>query len=50
MYTYFSTQRLAFINLDMNVGYDQISHQVSSHLSKFELSVDLEICSIVRAE
>lgn len=40
-------QTLAFINLYMSLGHDQMSRQVSPPVCKLEISVNLH-CSIVR--
>lgn len=44
--TLISTHRSVFIDLDVSIGYDQISHQGRPRVRKFEISVDLR-CSLV---
>lgn len=36
---YFSTHRSVFINLNVSVGYEQISRHVSARVRQFEISV-----------
>lgn len=44
-----STQTLVFINLDVSMGHDQISHWVPARVHRCEIRIDLP-CSIIREE
>lgn len=43
------TYRLISINLDLSVGYDEMSDQVSTHVHKFEISMNL-CCEVQKKE